>query len=169
MIDYNELFTYNEFTGELLWKPNVRLKYKNGAIAGSSSNTNGYVQVQVNNKMHLAHRIIWEMKNGPIPKGLLIDHVDGNRTNNKLSNLRLCTKSQNTCNGKLRSTNTSGFRGVSWSRSMSMWRSQIRTQNGPMNLGYFETKEEAYAARLKAEKEYHKEFAYSSSQLKGVL
>ena len=60
-----------------------------------------------------AHRVIWEMLNGPIPSGLVIDHIDGNPFNNLISNLRVVTQAVNTRNKKLYSTNTTGIAGVS--------------------------------------------------------
>ena len=168
-MDYKDLFLYDKFSGYLYWKKTLSPRCPEGSKAGSSSSSSGYVQVQVNKKMIAAHRIIYEMEYGKIPEGMVIDHINGCKTDNRLENLRLATKAQNVWNAGIRSTNTSGYRGVSWSKRMSKWQAQIRAYPKVLHIGFFETKEDAYQARLKAEKEYHKEFAYSQSILSGVL
>lgn len=88
------------------------IKAYKGDVAGSLSQTEGYFTVKVNNKSFRVHRIIWEMFNGKIVRGLQVDHLDRNRSNNLISNLRLVSSIINSRNQSFRSTNTSGVCGV---------------------------------------------------------
>jgi len=85
------------------------------AVAGSfdTSRGSGYYVVFLHKKGYTAHRVIWEMHNGPIPDDLMIDHINGDSSDNRLPNLRLVTKRVNARNQKKRSCNTSGVTGVS--------------------------------------------------------
>ena len=80
--------------GKLFWKQPTSSKFKVGHEAGSI-NTNGYVVVQLFNKKYYAHRIIWKMFNTVIPKGMQVDHINNNRTDNRIENLQLVTHKQN--------------------------------------------------------------------------
>lgn len=71
------------------------------------------------------HRIVWESVHGPIPSGMVIDHINGDKHDNRLENLRLCTTAQNLANAKLSSRNTSGIKGVSWNSKKSRWDAKI--------------------------------------------
>lgn len=92
----------------------------------------------------------------------ILDHIDGNRANNKLSNLREATQSQNCANAKLRSNNTSGFKGVYYHPKTGKWKSQIKKDGVSRHLGLFPTPEEAHKAYVKAAKELFGEFARGS-------
>lgn len=101
------------------------------------------------------HRVIFEESK------LEIDHRDGNGLNNQKDNLRPCDHSTNNMNkGKL-VNNTSGFKGVTWNKSIGKWQAQIKLNKKPIYLGVFPTKEEAYKAYCEAGKKYHGEFFHS--------
>lgn len=161
-MNWNELFSYEKYTGFLFWKSKasiyspIKLGRKVGCI-----NSRGYLLVTVKFKKYQLHRIIWEMHNGPIPKGAMVDHVNGNILDNKIENLRLANGSQNLCNQGLGKRNKSGFKGVCWHKTVKRWVAQICFKGKIKQLGKFKTKEEAYAARVEAEKLYHGEFAQS--------
>lgn len=118
-MEVNELFTYDETSPTCLrWAVNIYSgRYKNflnvavGDVAGGIGNS-GYFQVRKERKLQLVHRIIWEMHYGEIEVDKFIDHIDGDRTNNKLSNLRLVDRSGNARNQTARQDNTSGAVGV---------------------------------------------------------
>jgi hypothetical protein len=99
------------------------------------------------------HRALWAMTYGAWPKDD-IDHVDGDRSNNDISNLRLVTASDNQRNQKRYKNNTSGHTGVSWYKPYSKWRATICLNGKHKHLGYFDTAEEAAKAREKASNTY---------------
>jgi hypothetical protein len=106
-------------------------------------------------KYILMHREIMQT-----PKGLDTDHRDRNGLNNQRDNLRVCTFAQNQWNRKIQTSNTSGYKGVSWSAYHRRWHAQIRTNNIQTHLGYFDTPEEAAKAYDEGAQIYHDEFAF---------
>ena len=165
-----DIFTYNAETGDLTWKARPRSHFLtdfahkswNGKNAGRLAGTDKsgrHVRVGVNGDSVLAHRIIWEMHNGPIPDGYEIDHRDLCPNNNRLSNLRLATPSQNRCNTRKRSHNTTGLKGVFWDKSRAKWVAYIGVNGTQINLGRYITKGLAAVARAKATLKYHGQFA----------
>lgn len=101
------------------------------------------------------HRVIMNT-----PKGLVVDHIDGNGLNNQRNNLRVCTISQNNQNRtKKKLTTTSCFKGVSWSKTNKKWTAQIGHNGKQVYLGSFSKQELAYKAYIKACKKYHGQFA----------
>ena len=147
-----EFFDYDPLTGLLRWKkprPNCRV----GAVAGTR-HWKGYVQVQFAGRFYLAHRICWAIYyNEQLSPDVEIDHIYGIRNDNRISELRKATRSEQTYNTKLLSTNTSGYRGVTWYKRDKCWQAQIQIHGKYKLLGRFKTKEEAIEARLKAEKD----------------
>lgn len=115
----------------------------------------GYRMVNIDRVQHRVHRLVWIMHNGPIPDGLLIDHVDRTRDNNRLENLRLATPAQNQTNRGLSKANTSGHTGVSWYPPYKKWRAKISPNRKNITLGYFDTLEEAISARKAAERKHN--------------
>ena len=93
------------------------------------------------------------------PKGLFIDHINRNGLDNRKNNLRVCSKSQNMMNTLIPKNNTSGYKGVSWSKRDKKWMAYIKIKNKFNNLGYFNIKEQAALAYNDAAKKYHGEFA----------
>lgn len=93
------------------------------------------------------------------PEGLDVDHLHGNTLDNRRSQLREATRSENNFNTAARNTNKSGFKGVSWCKRDSKWKAQICVNNKRKMLGRYITPEEAHAAYANAAKKYHGEFA----------
>lgn len=132
--------------------------YKNGdrRVAGSLDDR-GYRTLSVNGKNRSAHRVIWEHVNGDIPKGLEVDHIDGDPSNNSILNLRLVTHTQNMQNQhRPRGNNkTSGVKGVHWDKEKLRWRTHIVVNRKQVFIGRFDTIAEAQAAYQDAAARLH--------------
>ena len=170
-MELNELYTYDESSPTCLrWAVEIysgRWKnFKNvsiGDVAGGIGNS-GYYQVRKESKLQLVHRVIWEMHYGEIEQGKLIDHIDGDRTNNKLSNLRLVTKSGNARNCTPRKDNTSGVVGVRYlqnklkSGNMAyLWRAHWTELDGTEKSKAFNIGKYGYDEAFKLACEYRAE------------
>jgi hypothetical protein len=92
---------------------------------------------------------------------LEIDHMDRNKTNNNLLNLRFCTRAENQSNRGIQKNNKSGYKGVSWNTQRNLWQAIITIRKKQRQIGCFNTKEEAYDAYCKASKELHGEYSYT--------
>lgn len=125
-------------------------------------NRNGYLCAKVNKKNIMMSRLILDVTD---PK-ILVDHIHGSKTclDNRKSNLRCATVSQNGMNKKLSAYSTSGVTGVGFDAKRNKWRARIKVNKFDMHLGYFETKEEAIHARQLAEDKYFGEYSYRKSQ-----
>lgn len=125
------------------------------------ANTEGYAvrnkyagfKTQQSIKMH---RVILSLLKGD---GKYVDHINGNVRDNRKSNLRICTQAENMKNQKIRSTNTSGFKGVSWNKQFKKFCAYIYTNGKRTHLGYYPSAELAYKAYCKASINQHGEFA----------
>jgi hypothetical protein len=154
-MDYNNLFTYKN--GILHYKMNVAFM-KVGDKAGTLR-SDGYIGIYIQKKYHWAHRIIWTIFNGEIPEELFIDHIDGNRSNNLIENLRLCTTQENAYNRGKQSNNKSGYKGVSFHKQKQKWVAQIKLEGKNKFLGFFVNPEDAYEAYCAKAVEHYGEFA----------
>jgi hypothetical protein len=101
-----------------------------------------------------AHRLAWFYVHGEFPKCEL-DHINGVRDDNRISNLRECSRAENMQNAGMFKTNTSGYTGVTWHKQRRKWAAQIWVNNKRMYLGLRESKEDAYALYLEAKAKYH--------------
>jgi len=165
-----ECFSYDSETGELRWKVRPRIHF-NTEHGWKSSNARhagcvtgyrhvctvgkAYLQVRIAGKCYYAHRIIWTMVHGVIPEGMQIDHIDGDGTNNRMSNLRLVTDTANKRNQRKIKSNTSGYTGVYADKNR--WEAATWQNGKKVSLGRYKTKEEAYGRRLQFNREngYH--------------
>lgn len=120
---------------------------------------NGYRYIDLLGKRFLAHRLAWFITYNEWPKED-VDHINNDRNDNRLSNLRLASRYQNLQNAKIRSNNTSGYKGVSWRKDTRKWDVRIREHGGKYRyFGSFDTKEAAAeVCRVKRE-ELHAKFA----------
>lgn len=157
-----DLFEYNSETGEFIWKRRHQ-KYFSNKNAYGSWNTlyagkpafihkdfGGYLRASIFSKFMSAHRVAWAIYYGDFTKE--IDHIDGDRMNNRISNLRAVTRSENCRNRGIRSDNTSGRVGVYWAENIKKWRARITVHGQETRLGSFEKFEDAVSAREAAEK-----------------
>jgi len=149
----NEVFQYKN--GLLYWKIDKK-KTKPGQLAGRTK-TNGYCEVRLDGKLHGTHRIIFMMIHGYMPK--IVDHIDGNPSNNKIKNLREASHAQNMRNSQRRKDNTSGFKGVYFDKENCNWVAQCVFNKKKFYLGSFKDIHDAASAVTKFRNENHKEFA----------
>lgn len=160
-----EIVDYNPATGLLVWKARPREHFVNdkafgrwatvmvGAPAFAQLDRAGYLAGQLAKQTYRAHRVAWAMGHGEWPKGQ-IDHINGDRRDNRLNNLRLVNNQENMKNAKMPTTNSSGYVGVYWFEPRKRWRAAIGLSGKVKTIGYFDTKEEAAAARKEAERFY---------------
>jgi hypothetical protein len=154
--ELKKIFTYTD--GKLIWNIDRSDKVKSGRIAGTLKK-NGYIQINYNQKLYLAHRLIFLYHNGYIPKS--IDHINGIRNDNRIENLRECNQQQNLFNK--RPYGYSKYKGVY--KCKNGFKSQIMYNSKLMYLGYYKTEKEAAIAYNKAALELHKDFAYLNTIL----
>lgn len=123
-----------------------------GKIAGAKA-VNGYIVIRLKNKDLLAHRLAWIFTYGEIPDGIFIDHIDGDRSNNAISNLRLCTNNENMQNiKKSHKDNSTGLLGVT--KHGNGFLAQISLM-GKKTSRWFKCKNEAHAFYLSKKREIH--------------
>jgi hypothetical protein len=140
---------------------NIR-NIKTNKILKNSINSNGYKITSMfkNNKFkkHYIHRLI-ALTFIPNPdKKKCVDHINNNRLDNDINNLRWVTLSENSHNAKLSTLNTSGVKGVYWNKENNKWHAQIRLNCKKYHIGYYEEKEEAIKARREKAKELFGEY-----------
>ncbi|MBW8464853.1 HNH endonuclease [Acidovorax sp.] len=147
-----ELLSYSADTGVFTW-----LIDKGSARAGSAAgavNGPGYLVIRIDGLLCLGHRLAWLYVFGAWPDGDL-DHVNQIKTDNRIANLRVATRSQNEQNKSQRADNSSGYRGVCWSKKECRWKARIQLDGKCHSLGLFDTPEAAYAVYLEAAAKLH--------------
>lgn len=153
-----EAFEYRD--GELFWKPWITVKGRMAAIsskpAGGVSHS-GYSRLRFKGKSYYVHRIIFLMHHGYMPD--VVDHADHNTTNNRIENLRAADKMTNACNSKIRTDNTSGVKGVTWSKAAQKWQATIHVNKSALYLGLFDNIQAASDAIIAKRHELHGAFA----------
>ena len=156
--ELKEYLDYNPDTGILTWIKKPAGSVEVGQEAGAK-HSKGYIIISFKGNSYFAHRIAYYMYHGVDPLENLVDHKYGDKSNNKIKDLRLATVSQNGMNHiKLRSDNTSGVIGVSWDKNKKKWRSTICRDGVQKDLGHFTNKEDAIQARKEGEKKYFGRF-----------
>jgi hypothetical protein len=154
---WKHLFTYRD--GQLFWNVSRSNRALVGRLAGTGASSSGYWHVQLFSKVHIRARIIYEMHHGDLVGKAEVDHIDFNRQNDKIENLRSCTSAENKQHKGLRSDSTSGYTGVSWHKTCGKYVAQISIGGKLTRLGYFADPIEAAAAYDVAALKYHGEFA----------
>jgi len=148
------LFDYKD--GKLIWK-NHRWSRKNGSVAGVISRC-GYLMVAINRKRYLVHRIVWIWHKGELPD--VLDHINGDKTDNRIDNLRPTTMSENAWNRTSKGRNTSGHKGVTKHKASGKWQVFI-TENGNYRyFGLYKNKDIAATIANLARFKYHGNFAH---------
>lgn len=168
-----ECFLLDE-EGRLVWKSRPRSHFKSnlawkifeGLFPGTPAGcvkSDGYLAVVLNKKTIRSHRIIFSMSNGVDPLDKIIDHINGNKLDNRPENLRIATVNENAQNRcTIQKNNTSGELGVTWNRKCSKWQVALKHNGKCIYLGVFKSKEEASlvskSARIKLFGEFSRHF-----------
>jgi hypothetical protein len=153
--EIRNLFRYEPETGNIYW-----IAFGKGRIKKKAAGTvtkSGYVGILINGDRYYAHRLAWALHHGAWPEDQ-IDHINGIKTDNRISNLRMATNSQNGKNYGFNKSNTSGVKGVSWCKQTQKWRACIKINGKAINKGRFDNKNDAITARQNAEIEYFGEW-----------
>lgn len=164
-----KLLDYNPSTGEFAWKPRtpdlfggqqrchddacVAWNNRNAGLPALIGRPLGYRSGYIFKVPIRAHRVAWALYYGEWPKGQ-IDHINGDRSDNRIVNLRVVTPLENRRNQRLSRRNSSGFHGVSWCATRGKWRATINVEGSCVVLGRFTSKDEAIASRRAAEQRY---------------
>lgn len=150
------LFEYDCTSGIFIRKLTTGTKAKIGSVAGVV-NESGYIEIAVNGHKYRAHRLAWLYCFGEFPEQQL-DHIDNNRSNNSLDNLREASNLENSYNKGISSLNTTGYKGVSIDKRSNRYRAYITVDGKQKSLGYYATAPEAAAAYIEAAQTLHGEF-----------
>ena len=150
-----ELLECDPVAGVLTWKVATSNRGAPGREAGSFDGK-GYKRCKVDGRVYRYHHLVWMYVHGQMPTGHL-DHINGIKTDNRISNLREATISQNMWNARMCKRNTSGYKGVSF--HAGKWVARVVAHGRKTYLGRFASREEAYAAYCQAAQEIHGEFA----------
>lgn len=170
-IDYlKECIEYNPEVGTMVWKERPRKHFRtkvgwlraNTQCAGKSAgcmDAKGYSRIRISNNLHHAHRLAWLLIHGVWPVKH-IDHVNGNKWDNRIANLREATVSQNMRNSRIRKDNLTGVKNVRQDkRKCGSWHTTLRIDGKNKHLGSFSTKEAAEECVRKARVLHYGEFA----------
>lgn len=171
----NDCFFYDAENGSLKWKERpishfkneVGMKRVNGKMAGlmAQSSLNGrYYVASINSKFYLCHRIVWCMHYGYWPKSDL-DHINGNKLDNRIENLRIVDRGQNMSNVGRQKNNKSGFIGVFWASRESKWQAVVAHKKKNIVLGRFDCPVKAARAYNDAVLKYHGPYAQKKVDL----
>lgn len=150
-----ELLEYSPDTGFFRWRKTKRGNMVAGKVAGTRNKALGYIIICVDDCDYYGHRLAWLYAYGSLPS--VIDHINGIRSDNRLSNLRAATAAENSRNIGVRSDSQSGLKGVR--RVGNVWRASIKINGRVRHLGYHKTMEEAARAYGVAARESFGDFA----------
>jgi hypothetical protein len=150
-----QLFDYSPDTGEIRWK---RGRHCAGGRVAGTRWENGYIRIRIDGKYQYAHRIAWAITHGYWPE--MLDHANGNKEDNRLDNLRECSKPQNSANSRSpKPQHSSQYRGVSWHKQRQKWCARLTARGKRYALGLHATEVGAAVAHDLKAIELHGQFA----------
>lgn len=152
---YSDYFICDTDAGRLINKVS-RGRAKKGDTAGSVS-LNGYIAVKVCGVDTYVHRIIWQMATGSPPPDQ-IDHINGDRSDNRLCNLRPANNSENNSNREIQNNNTSGYKGVSLHKKSGLWFAYAAKNGIRFSGGYHADKKSAGESAARLRERLHGDF-----------
>jgi len=152
-----EVLTFDHNSGHFTWLPRQGSAAFNGRYAGrraGSLNQIGYIEIRIDGKIYLAHRLALLWDNGKFPDGE-VDHINHIRSDNRTINLREVTKRLNAQNRSMHPKNTSGHVGVYWERRRNKWMAKIVVSGKQIHIGYFDAQSDAIEARRSASEAFN--------------
>lgn len=150
------MITQSDVQSVLEYKDGV-LYWKKSGRSSSYKDAKEYMRIGIGGKRYLQHRIIYLLFHGYLPS--VVDHIDGDTTNNKIENLRAATNTENLQNMKLCPSNTSGGKNVSWDKKAKKWLVMLRVNGANKYLGLFKDFEFADLVASEARHKFHGQFA----------
>lgn len=170
-----ELLRYEPETGKLFWKPRDQHSFSPGNTsqearcsawnkryankeAFATKNKFGYFVSAIFDKKCMAHRVAWAIHYGEFPEEE-IDHINRDRGDNRISNLRKASRSENCWNMNKKKNSGIALKGAYFEEKSGRWMSKICVYGHQKHIGRFDSQEEAHAAYCEAAKKYHGEFA----------
>jgi hypothetical protein len=159
-----ELIAYNPETGEMRWLPRPREAFKResnfkawnkhsaGKLAVNTPEREGYRHGDILGRTYKAHRVAWALYHGEWPADQ-IDHINGDKADNRIANLRVVSNAENNKNTSISKRNKTGVLGVFYDKKNNVYLASICQNAQVINLGRFQTKEEAARARKQAERD----------------
>jgi hypothetical protein len=157
MITQKELkarLDYDPCTGFFYWRTTIMRTDLLGKKAGCLHPVQGYIEIGIGNRLYKAHRLVWLYIHGYFPKKD-IDHINRDRADNRLANLREVPRYQNAQNQTLRKTSKTGFMGVSFNTQKQKYIAQITVNKKKKYLGQYDCPKEAHQAYCEAKTKYH--------------
>jgi hypothetical protein len=152
---------YDPETGSFFW-----LKINSNRVAvGEKAGTvrfDGYTIITLQRRQYRAHHLAWLYVYGEFPSSDHLDHINGNRGDNRIKNLRLADHGENLMNRGRQRNNKAGYKGIWWDKEKQLWAAMIGFNNQKKALGRYSTAEEAARAYDKAAREHHGPFAYQN-------
>lgn len=152
-----EIVHYCPDTGKFTWIMD-RGGAWSGKDAGCRKATNGYVSIRIEGQLYRAHRVAWLYMRGEWPL-LHIDHMNGIKDDNRISNLRLATQTQNLYNKRTSKNSKTGVKGVCWDSSTNRYQVKISINGKAKHIGRYDSVEEGAAAYAEASRKHHGEFS----------
>lgn len=149
------ILSYDQDTGQFVWKKLLSKRAVPGKNAGWSKD--GYTCITIHKRHYRAHRLAWLYVYGEWPEKE-IDHINGVRSDNRISNLRQANSSQNKFNTCVRGNSSSGHKGVFWNASRRAWQARIQTSGKVKHLGFYKDLPSAVSARARGEKLHFGEY-----------
>jgi len=176
-----QLLRYDPETGRLFWRERPLAMFRDSSYGATATRSaewsakkwnsrhagkeaftaddgGGYRRGQIFGGLHRGHRVIWAVHFGVWPEHE-IDHINGDKSDNRISNLRAATSSENAWNKSAYVNNTSGFKGVAWNEKAGKWAANIKVFGVQKHIGYFDTPDEAHKAYCSAAAADHGDFA----------
>jgi len=165
-ITQEKLLTYFEYKdGGLFWKVSLNRRIEINSPVGTLSKGAKYRTTKLNQNTHQIHRLIFLYHHGYLPE--FIDHINGDKLDNRIENLRECSRSENHANTTISRRNTSGYKGIQLEKRTNKWVASITVNKKRYSLGTYLTKEEAAFAYNEAAVKHFGKFA-NLNELEGV-